>query len=68
MWGADCLTDNPLSWGYDPFKIRKAVVRCAEVGPASGRQEGTQGTEDLLWAEFRAAQLLGRKGKERLTL
>lgn len=63
MWGADCITDNPTRWGYDPFKIRKAVVRCAEMGPTSGRQEGTEGTEDLLWAESRAAQLLGEEGK-----
>ena len=69
VWGADCLTDNSLRWGFDPFKIRKAVVTCAEVGPASGRQEGTEGTKDLLWAESSALHnFWGREGKERLGL
>lgn len=44
--------------------VEKAAVTCAEVGPTSGRQESTEGTNRVgVRRELRAAQLLGEGGE-----
>lgn len=63
MWGADCLTDNSLRWGFDPFKIQQAVVTCAEVGPASGRQEGAEGTKKFAVGRVQRCTTSGERGE-----